>query len=449
VTATQFPPVRNCPDKVILGRPFGEPVGSVVSPHPDKAISQRVTILGAIAQGTSRISNLTDCADTRANLAALRGLGCVITQDRNEVRIAGRGWDEIVNQGGVVDAGNSATTARLLLALLAGTQSRFEVRGNSALSARPMSWLVEPLRTMGAGLTYLDTAGHLPIRVVGCPLHGARLRVEVDSAQPVSALLLAGLAADGPTVIHRRVPARDHTERLLRWTGVSVAETHHRLEVVPRRPDAFDLRVPGDPSAAAVIVALHLASPHAGTELTIQEVGLNPRRLGFFRMLRQMGIPVSWETIDATGPEPLGVVRVHGGQFSGGVVSGRELIQAGIDELPLLAALATAGSHPLVVRDAAELREKDTDRIATTVALLRTFGGIAEETEDGFVVHPSTLSPPGRVRFPADHRLVFAGCVLALRSGGQLEVSGLAAASISHPGLFDDLARFVPLKELV
>jgi 3-phosphoshikimate 1-carboxyvinyltransferase len=449
VTATRFPPVRDCPDRAVLGRPFVEPATSAVRPHPDKAISQRATILGAIAQGTSRISNLADCADTRANLAALRELGCVISQEPGEIRIVGRGWEEIAGQGGVVDAGNSATSSRLLLALLAGTRSRFEVRGNPALSARPMSWLVEPLRGMGADLTYLDTAGHLPIRVVGRQLHGARLQVEVDSAQPVSALLLAGLAADGPTVINRRVPARDHTERLLRWTGVSVTETPDRLDVIPRRPAAFDLRVPGDPSSAAVIVALHLASPQAETELRVDDVGLNPRRLGFFRMLRQMGIPVSWETTDADGPEPIGVVRVRAGEFSGGEVSGRELIQAGIDELPLLAALATAGRHPLVVRDAAELREKDTDRIATTVALLRSFGGVAEGTEDGFVVHPSTLSPPGRVRFPADHRLVFAGCVLAFRSGGQIELSGLAAASISHPRLFEDLARFVPIKELV
>lgn len=442
-----FGPAVRIPKRVRLGRPYETDERMEVVPHPDKAISQRATILAALADGRSRIGNLADCADTRSNLEALGQLGIPLAADRSELLIEGVTSQDINYRGRPLNAGNSATTARLLIAVLAGSDADCVVEGNALLRSRPMEWLVSPLLTMGGKVRYEGDRGRLPVRVVGSRLRGAELTVEVDSAQAVSALLFAGLTTDELVVINRRTAARDHTERLLRWTGLKVEESPERVELAPGRPQAFDLEVPGDPSAAAVLAALHLASPRAASPLTLRGVCLNPRRLGFFQLLNQLGGDASWRGTPSSGPEPVGTITVSGaGELDGGEVGGPEVIQSGIDELPLLAALASRSRKGLVIRDAAELRGKDTDRIASTVRLLTGFGVDAQPTADGLVVRPSKVLTPAEVRLPADHRLVFAACVLALLAGGRVVLDGVDAAGTSHPGLLGDLARYLPVE---
>jgi 3-phosphoshikimate 1-carboxyvinyltransferase len=430
-----------------LGRPYqhGGPLELV--PHPDKAISQRATLLAAVAGGRSRVTNLADCRDTRSNLRALRQLGTTVHADGSDLLIDGVGPGEFDYRGEPLDAGNSATTARLLIAVLAGSRAECVVDGNTLLRNRPMGWVVDPLRQLGAEVSGLGAAGRLPVRVAGRHLRGGRLDVDVDSAQPVSALLFAGLAASDRIVIRRRTSARDHTERLLRWTGVDVTAERHRVELVPSQPRAFDLTVPGDPSAAAVLAALHLASPRSNAPLVLRDVCLNPTRMGFFHALRDLGGEVTWhEGAERAGPEPVGTITVRGPlELGGGEIGGRELVQAAVDEIPLLAALASTGQGELAIRDATELRDKDTDRIETTVRLLQSFGVAARATADGLVVRPTPPKAPATVHLPADHRLVFAGCVLALLAGGDLVLDGVDAAATSHPSLADDLAHYLPV----
>lgn len=440
----------NAAARLRLGRPLPDSGPVSAKPHADKAISQRATLLAALADGRSRIGNLADCRDTRANLRALELLGIAVQVDGGTVTVDGVTPGRLDFRGGTLDAGNSATTARLLIAVLAGSRVDCVVDGNDLLRNRPMSWLVDPLRQLGADLTYLGEEGRLPVRVAGTRLHGGTLDVEIDSAQPVSALLFAGLAADGQVVIRRRTAARDHTERMLRWTGVDVEVEPDRVTLTPGSPRAFDLTVPGDPSAAAVLAALHLASPRAVSPLLLEDVCLNPTRLGFFRALRSLGADVTWrEHTDTGSPEPVGTIEVRGPlRLDGGAVGGRELIQAGIDELPLLAALCCRAERPLVIEDAAELRDKDTDRIATTVALLTGFGVDAHATADGMVVRPSEPKAPAEVSLPRDHRLVFAGCVLAVLAGGELVLDGMDAAATSYPALTEDLATYLTVEAL-
>ncbi|KOT90831.1 hypothetical protein ADK86_25075 [Streptomyces sp. NRRL F-5755] len=421
-----------------------------LEPHPDKAISQRATLLAALADGTCRIRRLADCRDVRANLRALSLLGVRVraTEDAT-VEIDGRGTDGLNGSGLVLDAGNSATTSRLLLAVMAGSTANCTVTGNALLRSRPMAEVIGPLRNLGADLSELAEPGRLPVEVHGRRLRGGTVDVAVDSAQPVSALLFAGSQATGPVRITRRTPARDHTERLLRWTGVAVAETETELVVTPGRPRPFDLDVPGDPSGAALLAALHLASPRAGQELTLRRVGVNPRRTGFFRILRSMGAAVSDIPSDGQGPEPVADLRISlPARLTGIEIAGPRLVQSAIDEVPLIAALATMAAGRTVIRDAAELRAKDTDRIATTAELLSAFGAGVRATADGLVIEPRPLTPPRRVVLPPDHRVVFAAFVLTLLAGGATELHGISAAATSHPGALDDLTRYAPVDVL-
>ncbi|MFJ8623758.1 3-phosphoshikimate 1-carboxyvinyltransferase [Kitasatospora sp. NPDC093550] len=450
-TAEVFGPAAEQPDRVLVG-PLraGTPAPAWLYPHPDKAISQRATILAALADGTSRLSNLADCRDVRANLRALSGLGVAVEPlGPRSVAVTGRAVADIRARGLTLDVGNSATTSRLLLALLAGSGASCTVTGNELLRARPMGEVVRPLRALGADLAELGDPDRLPIRVTGTRLRGGEVEVTVDSAQPVSALLLAATAADGPVRVRRRTAARDHTERLLRWTGVPVQESGTDLLVTPRRPTAFDLTVPGDPSAAAFLAALHLASPGSAGELTLREVCLNRRRTGFLRVVEAMGARVEEIPRGGAAPEPVGDIRVSlPGPLTGTEVSGPALVQSCIDELPLVAALATTARGTTVVRDAAELRGKDTDRIASVVELLRAFGASARATDDGLVVEPSPLVAPARVDLPADHRIIFAAFVLAVLSGGTTELSGTAAVATSNPSALRELARFASVEAL-
>jgi 3-phosphoshikimate 1-carboxyvinyltransferase len=433
---------------VRLGRPLPVDGDRTLRVHPDKAISQRATLLAAVAEGDSVLRSLSSCADMRHNLRALDRLGVPVATAADGARVVSGGdVRELAYAGPPLDCGNSATTSRILMALLAGSRASCEITGNRSLRTRPMWWLVEPLRRMGAELRYAGADGALPVRVEGRRLSGAEHELPVDSAQAVSALAFAALAAEGPVILRRRARARDHTERLLRFAGVPVEEDGLAVSIEPSRPRAFELEVPGDPSAAAVLAALHLAS-EPGAWLELPGVCLNPTRLGFFRIVAEMGAEVELRPDSSGGPEEVGTIAVRrSGPLEGIVVGGRELVQSAIDELPLVAALATAAVGPTTVRDAAELRDKDTDRLAGTAAVLEAFGARVRATEDGFVVTPSPLRRPSRpLELPRDHRLVFAAATLALLAGGGVTLSGLDAAATSNPGIVDDLARFAELE---
>jgi 3-phosphoshikimate 1-carboxyvinyltransferase len=433
----------------VIARPLrtARPGEHVWQPHPDKAISQRATLLAALADGESRIGGLADCRDTRTNLGVLSQLGIEWRRAADgAVFVRGADGHALAYRGPDLNVDNSATTARLLIAMLAGSRASCAVTGNSSLRGRPMHWLVAPLRMLGADLRYGAGDGRLPLVISGRPLHGGTVRVDVDSAQAVSALLLGAVQADSDVVIERRTAARDHTERLLRWTGIPVSECGRQVRVTPGRPAAFGLSVPGDPSGAAVLAALHLASPYAGDQLRLTGVCLNPRRLGFFTVIERMGVPVRYDSHRVDGAEPVGDIVIGPRTALRAVtIGGGQLIQSAVDELGLLATLATLADGPTIIRDAAELRDKDTDRIAGMVELLRAFGVTAEARDDGLTIYPSRPRAPAAIRLPPDHRLVFAAFVLAALAEGRTELSGVAASATSYPRFLSDAAHYLDL----
>lgn len=448
LSTSVFGPAAALVDQVWVGAPYPGAGAKAVSAHTDKAISQRATLLGALADGESVIRDLADCRDVRRNLDALMALGVPMRPaGPDAVAVAGRHPSEWGSNDLAIDVGNSATTSRLLIAVLAGSGTNCVVTGNALLRSRPMAEVIEPLRVLGANLTALGSPGKLPVKIEGTSLTGGEVTVSVDSAQPVSALLFAGVHATDPVTIHRRTAARDHTERLLRWTGVQVTESPTEVVVQPSRPTSFELTVPGDPSGAAFLAALHLASPQAGETLTIAGVGINPRRIGFFDVLAELGVAVEINRPDDSGPEPTGDIAVKRERDWGGVeLSDPRVVQSMIDEIPLLAALATVASGPTYIRNAGELRGKDTDRIAATVTLLAAFGCNATPTTDGLVVHPGAPQAAAHVDLAGDHRLVFAAMVLAVLCGGNVELRGVGAAATSHPGALADLAQWAPVE---
>jgi 3-phosphoshikimate 1-carboxyvinyltransferase len=414
-------------------------------PPGDKAIAQRAAFAAALSDGTSTLHNIPNSDDIGSNLGTLRHLGVDIWEaaDSSYV-IRGRGLRGLgpSEKGQTLNPGNSATTARILIGILAGSPGEARIDGNELLRRRPMTWIVEPLRQAGANIVYEVTQGRLPTLIRGVQLGPINHSVEVFSAQPVSALLFAGLQSSGETVINRRAKARDHTERLLRYLGVTVQETETCVRMSPPgRLPAFELKIPGDISAASLPIACIVASSLA-RRLVIEDVGINETRTGFVRTLHAMGANVTIEPTDMRGNEPIGRIIVESGRRLRGIeVEGAYLIQSMIDELPMLAAIAARAEGRTVIRDAQELKDKDTDRIATTIATLRPFGVNIEPRDDGFVIEPSKVTSAKALTLPPDHRVIFAAMTLASTLEEPTTMSGWDKVSVSFPGCIDLMAQ--------
>ena len=432
----------------VLVRIKANPAGAretVWQPPGDKSISQRLAFAAALSDGTSTIRNILRSEDTENNLAILRQLGADIWEAADgSFVIGGRGLRGLSapSDGSVLNPGNSATTARILIGLLAGTPGEFEVDGNELLSKRPMEWIVSPLRAAGADIVYKAKANRLPVRIRGVHLAPIDHEVRVFSAQPVSALLFAGLQSSGPTIIRRRVKARDHTERLLRYLGADIEESETLVKLSPaHRLPAFDLTVPGDVSASALPVACTVISPYP-RRLVVEGVGVNETRTGFIRTLQAMGAGIAIETTGMMGGEPVGRIIAESGHPLRGIeVGGDGLVQSMIDELPLLAAVASRAQGTTVIRDGQELKDKDTDRIATTVATLKPFGVRIEPREDGFKISESEISSPTKLALPPDHRVIFAAMALASSLDEPTALSGWERVKVSFPDCLDVLGQ--------
>lgn len=450
---TQHAPIKPS-EPVAAGRPAKAPVTVALDltssreitwkPPGDKAIAQRAAFAAALADGTSTIRNIPQSDDIESNLSILRQLGVDIWEAADaSIVLGGRGLRGLTpEKQSNLNPRNSATTARILIGLLAGTPAEFEIDGNELLRQRPMEWIVEPLRKAGARIVYEGETGRLPVRVTGGPLGPIDYQVNVFSAQPVSALLFAGLQSTGPTVIHRRTKARDHTERLLRHLGVEIEETEKTVRMrPPARLPAFDLMLPGDISTAALPIACVVASPFE-RRLVIEDVGINETRTGFVRTLQRMGAGIEIEQTGMEASEPVGKIVVESGHKLHGIeVAGDALVQSMIDELPMLAALAARAEGRTVIRDAQELKDKDTDRISTTVATLRPFGVEIEGREDGFIVEPSELAGVKSLMLPPDHRVIFAAMTLASSLPEPTTMTGWEKVSVSFPGCLELLEQ--------
>jgi 3-phosphoshikimate 1-carboxyvinyltransferase len=414
-------------------------VGGTVRAPGDKSITHRALLLGALARGVSHVGGALTSLDARSSARVLRQLGAEISPLREGeiVRIRGRGRFRAPTD--TLDCGNSGTTTRLLLGLLAGHRFRATLTGDASLRRRPMRRVTVPLSEMGARVEEHRGDG-LPLTIRGGPLRPLRYVMPVSSAQIKSALLLAGVV--GEVSVDLREPAgrsRDHTERMLRAFGYAVEERDGWIELRPGgRIAPFDIQVPGDPSSAAFLVGAALLA-EAG-ELCIAGVGVNPTRTGFLAVLGRMGAAVRLEAGDTSFGEPVadllaGPAALQGTEVVAGEIPGL------IDEIPMLAVLASRAAGETIFRDVGELRVKESDRLGLIAANIRAVGGRAEVRGDDLHVEGVEAPPRGRVRTAGDHRIAMAFAVLGTLPGSRIAIDDLACAAVSFPGFPETLRR--------
>jgi 3-phosphoshikimate 1-carboxyvinyltransferase len=408
----------------------------------DKSISHRAALLGAMASEPVRIERYLHAADTTSTLRAVEALGALVEVHGEDVVVRGTGLREAREPDGPIDVGNAGTLMRLLPGWLAAQEGRsFTLDGDASIRRRPVDRIAEPLRRMGAEL-HASEGRFPPLRVRGARLSGIDYEMEVASAQVKSCVLLAALLAEGETTVIEPVRSRDHTERMLLRAGVVISRAAGRVTVVNADELLLEsVRVPGDPSSAAFMIAAGVLVP--GSRLLIGDVGVNWTRTGFLRILRRMqGIALGdlEEETEALSPhEPVSDLDIAHGALEGTVVEPEEVPLA-IDELPLVALLGCFAEGETLVRGAQELRVKESDRIAGVVEGLRGLGAEIEATDDGFAVRGAGGLRGGTIDARGDHRMAMMGAVAGLASREGVEVVGIDAAAVSYPGFVDDLA---------
>ena len=416
--------------------------GTVAAP-PDKSVSHRAALLGAMASEPVRITGYLDAADTNSTLAAVAALGALVDRTPEEIVVRGTGLREAREPGAAIDVGNAGTLMRLLPGWLAAQDGRsFTLDGDASIRRRPVDRIAEPLRQMGAELE--ATNGRFPpLTVRGARLRSISYELPVASAQVKSCVLMAGLAAEDPTTITEPQPSRDHTERMLVRLGAAVHRNGRRVTVVPvDELVGGHLHVPGDPSSAAFWLAAGAIVP--GAEFRVTGMGTNWTRIGFVRVLERMGADVRGELEPVgedviTPDEPVADVEVRAGALRGTVVEGEEIPLA-IDELPLVGLLGCFAEGETIVRGAAELRVKESDRITAVVDGLNALGGDLEALPDGFVVRGTGGLRGGVIDAAGDHRTAMLGAIAGLASREGVRVVGMEAAAVSYPGFTADLA---------
>jgi len=420
--------------------------GEVIAP-PDKSISHRAALLGAMSREPMRIANYLHAADTTSTLEAMRQLGALVELRSGEVTVRGIGLRGVSETGRPIDVGNAGTLMRLLPGWLAAQEGKaFTLDGDTSIRSRPVDRIADPLRAMGATIEPARER-FPPFTVRGARLRSIDYELPVASAQVKSCVLLAGLSAEGKTTVIEPAPSRDHTERMLAAAGVTVYSEAGRVSVTGTDElHAQSVSVPGDLSSAAFMIAAAVLVP--GSRLLVRNVGVNWTRCGFLRILERMGetvrgdlepVPVSEDDAVST-TEPTCDLDVRAGWLQGTTVEAEEVPLA-IDELPLVALLGCFAEGKTVVRGAGELRVKESDRIAGVVDGLRALGAEIEATPDGFVVAGTTGVHGGMIDARGDHRMAMLGAVAGLVSEEGVEVVGMQAAEVSYPGFAEDLAR--------
>lgn len=404
----------------------------------DKSITHRALLLNALAQGGARIRGAGLGGDCLSSITCLRGLGVGVRLEGGQLTLESPGVAGFGEPASPLDCGNSGTTMRLLLGLLAGCGRFAVVVGDESLSARPMGRVVDPLRRMGALITGRGGGELAPLAVNPASLAGTEIEVPVASAQVKSALLIAGLSAGGLTRIRQPARSRDHTEIMLAAMGARMEIDGAELAIEGgQRLTPVDVDVPGDFSSAAFWLVLGACHPDA--DLEIASVGINPTRAGALSVLERMGARIEINPNPA-GAEPSGDLAVASSSLRATEIGGAE-IPIIIDEIPVLAVAATQAEGTTRIRDAGELRVKETDRITATVKNLRAMGASIEELPDGMVIDGPTPLRGARLDSHGDHRVAMAMAVAASIAGGESRISDSSAVNISYPEFFDELGR--------
>lgn len=411
--------------------------GSATVPG-DKSISHRVAILGAMASGTTEAHNFLAADDCLRTLGAICSLGATVARDGTDVYISSQGYQAWRQPEGVLDLGNSGTGLRLLMGAVAGRLFETTLDGDESLRRRPMDRVAEPLRAMGAKVTGQGERLTPPVTVFGGPLRGIVYRQPVASAQVKSAIILAGLQAEGTTTVIQPQPSRDHTELILSAFGGKIATDGLKVTVEGGQDlHAAVLTIPGDFSSAAFLIAAAVLVP--GSEVTVEGVGLNPTRTGLLSILTAMGARLKVGPVLHVGEEPWGTLTAFSSELGGAQVEG-DLIPAAIDELPLVAVLATQAEGETVVRGAAELRVKESDRLSAMAENLRAMGANIRETDDGWIILGPTRLRGTQLKADLDHRVAMALAVAGLIADGETVIEGAETVATSFPSFAETLA---------
>lgn len=414
-----------------------------ISVAADKSISHRAFMLSALANGSSYIHHPLLADDVKRTILAFQKMGIDIVEDRSDrFKVIGKGLYGLQRPQDVIDVGNSGTTIRLLLGILSAQSFSSTVTGDSSFVRRPMSRVIEPLKLMGAHISGRNENNLAPLSVQGTKLQGVTYRLPIASAQVKSAILLAGLYAEGTTTVIETMKTRDHTELMLQSFGVPVSSHGDQVSIAQQHNlTPAEIHVPGDISSAAFYIAAALMIP--SSEIILQNVGINPTRTGFLEALELMGAKVEILEQNNWGKEPVAVLRIQHQSLSGAVIEG-ELIPRLIDEIPILAVLATQAEGVTEIRNAEELRVKESDRIAVIASELRKMNAEIEELPDGLRIKGKTRLQGAELYAHHDHRIALSLYIAAMTATGKTVIEGFDAIKISYPEFLDDLQSLIP-----
>ncbi|EMF0308464.1 3-phosphoshikimate 1-carboxyvinyltransferase [Enterococcus hirae] len=412
--------------------------GELVIPA-DKSISHRSIMFGAISKGTTIVNNFLKAEDCLSTIAVFKQLGVRITEKNEQIMIEGKGFEGLTAPSSRLDAGNSGTTMRLVLGILAGCPFTSEIAGDASLNRRPMERVMKPLREMGTDLQGTAEAEFPPLKVTGNTLHGIEYHMPIASAQVKSAILFAALQAEGTTKIIEKEQSRNHTEEMIKQFGGKIQVEGKEIIVTgPQQLIGQEVTVPGDISSAAFYLVA--ASILANSEVLLKQVGINPTRTGILDVLMQMGANIEERQLDEQNQAADLIVRsaqLHACEIQG------EIIPRLIDELPIIALAATQATGTTIIRDAQELKVKETNRIDATAEELTKMGANIEPTEDGLIIHGPTSLHGATVDSHGDHRIGMMLQIAALLTAEPVELLNPEAVNISYPEFFTDLAKLV------
>lgn len=410
-----------------------------VSVPGDKSISHRSIMLGSICEGITEVHHFLQGADCLSSIACFRQMGISIENNGDIVRIHGKGLYGLKKPFDVLDTGNSGTTTRLMSGILAGQNFDCIVNGDASIQSRPMKRIITPLTLMGASIESLRGNDCAPLQITGKKLRGIDYTSPVSSAQVKSAILLAGLYAEGETKVTEPILSRNHTELMLKGCGGNVTSIGTTASLRPvNRLEAQKFIVPGDISSAAFFMAAGLIVP--GSEICIENVGINPTRDGMIRVCQAMGGNISLENVREICGEPVADIVVRHSSLHGTIIEG-DIIPTLIDELPVIAVMAAFADGQTVIRDAAELKVKESDRIAVMTENLSAMGVDITATDDGMIINGGKTPHGAAIQSHLDHRIAMSFAVAALASDGETEIIGSDCVNISYPTFYNDLFK--------
>ena len=420
---------------------YTHPLKGEVTVPGDKSISHRAVMFGALAQGTTEITNFLQGADCLSTIDCFRNLGITIENTPDKILIYGKGLHGLTKPNCLLDVGNSGTTTRLISGILAGQTFDTTLNGDESIQTRPMKRIMEPLSMMGADIVSLRDNNCAPLRINGSPLHGIHYHSKVASAQVKSCILLAGLYADEITSVTEPSVSRNHTELMLRGFGANVTCENKTASIKPAS-ELFSqkIEVPGDISSAAYFIAAGLIVP--GSEILVKNVGINPTRDGIIRVCQAMGADITLLNIHENGGEPVADILVRHSSLKAAVIEG-EMIPTLIDEIPMIAVMACFAKGTTLIKDAAELKVKESDRITVMAENLSRMGAHITATDDGMIIEGGFPLHGAEIDSHLDHRIAMSFAIAALAAEGETSIKNADCVKISYPNFYEDLFRLL------